>query len=124
MAHHNKLYPGQKLGRWTIKEIQVHGKFPSKHIWLCQCECGNQKGVRGDVLVRGESTSCGCFQSEGARDRVGVAREALAEDPNYGLTVKYRKEYLTWRKIKKNGGTEQSFPEYIETLLKSRVESC
>jgi hypothetical protein len=113
MAHHNKIYPGQKLGRWTAKEIQVYGKYPSKHIWLCVCECGNEKGVRGDVLVRGESISCGCFQAEGAAQRIGIAREVLAADPDYGLTVRHRKEYAIWRKLRQDGISHESFKEYL-----------
>lgn len=33
--------------------------------WLCQCECGTTKIVRGHDLVRGSVTSCGCIVSRG-----------------------------------------------------------
>jgi len=36
--------------------------------WLCECECGVQKVVRGDHLRGGLTQSCGCLQAE-ARER-------------------------------------------------------
>lgn len=33
--------------------------------WLCMCECGTTKIVRGHDLVRGSVTSCGCTISRG-----------------------------------------------------------
>jgi len=32
--------------------------------WLCQCDCGTQTWVGRGVLVRNETTSCGCRRSE------------------------------------------------------------
>ena len=33
--------------------------------WLCKCDCGTQKIVRGHDLVRGNVSSCGCLVSRG-----------------------------------------------------------
>lgn len=33
--------------------------------WLCECDCGTQKIVRGHDLVRGSVSSCGCLASRG-----------------------------------------------------------
>ena len=53
---------GQKIGRWTVLE-----KAPNKNktvYWLCQCDCGTIKEVRGQCLREGESISCGCYKRE------------------------------------------------------------
>ena len=36
----------------------------NKHLWLCQCDCGNKKVVVGDNLSSGKSNSCGCLKAE------------------------------------------------------------
>lgn len=45
---------GQKFNYWTVLNYAGHGN------WLCQCDCGNIKEVRGDGLKNGHSKSCGC----------------------------------------------------------------
>lgn len=30
-------------------------------LWVCQCDCGKQKIVRGDHIYRNETISCGCL---------------------------------------------------------------
>jgi hypothetical protein len=30
-------------------------------MWLCRCDCGNEKAVRGEHMKRGKIVSCGCF---------------------------------------------------------------
>lgn len=39
--------------------------------WLCQCECGNSKEIRGADLRNGHTTSCGCFGAA-VRSEAGV----------------------------------------------------
>lgn len=36
----------------------------NKHLWLCQCDCGNKKIVVSDNLSSGKSKSCGCLKME------------------------------------------------------------
>jgi hypothetical protein len=52
-----------KHGRLTV--ISHAGKDTrNKHLWLCLCECGNEKIVVSDNLSSGKSNSCGCLKSE------------------------------------------------------------
>jgi len=51
---------GKKFGRLT--PIKYMGKNKnSKHMWLCKCDCGNEKIVLGGNLREGKTNSCGCF---------------------------------------------------------------
>jgi hypothetical protein len=51
---------GKKFGRWTVIS-RVENKN-NKPCWLCRCDCGKEKKVKGIVLKKGESKSCGCLQ--------------------------------------------------------------
>ena len=52
----------QKFNRWTaIKFDKIKGK---KEYWICQCDCGAVKSVRKEHLIRGNTKSCGCWNSE------------------------------------------------------------
>lgn len=54
---------GLKYGRLTV--IKHSGKDKrKKHLWLCKCECGNEKVVVSDNLSSGKSNSCGCLKAE------------------------------------------------------------
>lgn len=51
---------GQKFNNWTV--LSVYDKS-SNTSFLCKCDCGNERVVRGSHLVRGESKSCGCLKN-------------------------------------------------------------
>lgn len=53
----------QKFGRYTVLERDLT-KPKGRVYWLCQCECGNIKSIRGDHLSSGKIQSCGCLQKE------------------------------------------------------------
>lgn len=58
---------GEKFGKLTVLERgpdYVSPKGNKKVQWLCQCECGNTKLVRGNDLVSGRTQSCGCLIRE------------------------------------------------------------
>ena len=46
-----------RYGQWTVI-AHVQGKY-----WLCKCDCGSLKNVRGTHLDAGKSCSCGCIKS-------------------------------------------------------------
>ena len=48
---------GNKYGLLTVLE-KTKDK-DNRTAWLCQCECGNTKIVRGPDLRKGKITTCG-----------------------------------------------------------------
>ena len=53
---------GHTYGRWTVIRRDANkGPITS---WLCRCECGTERVVRGCSLRTGKSVSCGCYVRE------------------------------------------------------------
>jgi hypothetical protein len=50
---------GQKYGKWTVLEYAGMDQ-KQNHMWLCKCDCGTIRKVRGTALRAGESKCCGC----------------------------------------------------------------
>lgn len=62
---------GQKFGKLTaIKPIGMTNNRNT--IWLCQCDCGNFKEVRGDQLRDGSTQSCGCLGKSKGEDQIAT----------------------------------------------------
>ena len=53
---------GFSFGSLTV--LQLGKSRGNGAIWLCQCNCGNQKEMRATDLVQGKVHSCGCEQSK------------------------------------------------------------
>lgn len=51
---------GQKFGRLTVL-YKLNNYNKKRPYWLCVCECGNFKEVKGTDLLRGHMKSCGCL---------------------------------------------------------------
>lgn len=49
---------GKKFGKLTIIEL-TNLKSGRNFVWLCKCECGNEKKIGGEFLQKGKSKSCG-----------------------------------------------------------------
>ena len=54
---------GQRFGRLTVIARAPNGKGGQAR-WLCRCDCGEEKEIRGDHLRLGFIQSCGCLQHE------------------------------------------------------------
>lgn len=57
---------GQRFGR-----LEVISRSENKRkmaMWLCRCDCGNEKVVRGTDLRSGHTQSCGCIHKEVVAD--------------------------------------------------------
>ena len=57
----------QRFGRLVVISRASNPGEPVK--WLCQCDCGKQKIIRGDSLRNGRTLSCGCLRAELASQR-------------------------------------------------------
>ncbi len=53
---------GQKFGRLTVIERERPYAYPIK--WICQCECGTIKSIKGASLASGRTKSCGCLKEQ------------------------------------------------------------
>ena len=56
---------GQRFGRLVVlhrdeSKPKGHGH---KAYWICKCDCGNIKSIKGESLRRGLTKSCGCLQN-------------------------------------------------------------
>lgn len=54
---------GNHYGMLTV--INNEGQMGSRqYYWLCKCDCGREKTIRGDSLVGGKVRSCGCIKEK------------------------------------------------------------
>lgn len=53
---------GKRFGRWTVikRDGSVNYNSCVQALWLCRCDCGEERLVRGNSLRNGTSKSCGC----------------------------------------------------------------
>ena len=57
---------GQRFGKLVV--IKYAGKEErGRSLWLCQCDCGNQKVVKARHLLHNDAKSCGCSQHQKPR---------------------------------------------------------
>lgn len=59
------LQSGTLFGYLTVIE-ELPERAYGHRLYLCRCDCGNEKPVRATELMRGRTKSCGCKQSKGS----------------------------------------------------------
>jgi len=57
---------GKHFGRLVVEKFD-HLDSTGHSFWLCKCQCGNKRVVRGEHLIGGHTKSCKCLQKEKAR---------------------------------------------------------
>lgn len=92
-------FVGKKFGKLTVIE-RVSNRNTRQSWWMCECDCGNKKEIRGIKLATQHTTSCGCLRkSKPAYNYTGLGE----------LSGKY------WARIKRHAKTrELSFNLSIE----------
>lgn len=108
-----------RFGRLTVILLT---SFRRKSRCICICDCGESKMVRSEVLVRGDTKSCGCIQRDNgswnrglkgihlspasefkkgkaAHNKLPVGSETITKDKGRGQPRVYRKvaEPNIWR---------------------------
>lgn len=72
---------GQKFGRLTV--LSQVTPISGQSVWLCRCDCGTERKVRGERLKRGATQSCGCLRNE--RVRAALTTHGMRHHPLYGI---------------------------------------
>ena len=54
---------GRRYGRLLVI-AQSEKTHYGNYMWLCKCDCGNEKVVAGNSLCSGNTKSCGCLRKE------------------------------------------------------------
>lgn len=102
--------PGTKFGLLTVVSLDGIWEGPGgkrgvhrTRLYLCNCECGQSKTVREDILRRGHCLSCGCLQR---RKKYGF--------PIEDASGKFDATYLTWVKMRGrcNFPSDRAFRSY------------
>ena len=70
----------------SIKKVQY---------WICQCECGTIKSIRGTSLRAGEIQSCGCLRLERSNQAAHNRTEDLTNQIFGKLTVLERDQDIS-----------------------------
>lgn len=59
-AGKTSITSGVRFGRWTVLHPEQERAPDRQIIWLCRCDCGNERRVKAGALRSGLSSSCGC----------------------------------------------------------------
>ena len=77
---------GKRFGRLVVLHEAETVKYVRRY--LCRCDCGAEKVVRSQVLVRGECQSCGCLRRE--------ATSARRRSHGHSVGGKVSPTYVSW----------------------------
>ena len=94
---------GERFGR--LVALRYSGLRNQKRLWLCRCDCGNQKEVRVEKLRSGATKSCGCLQVEASHrpKRVKHGKYQTAEYQTW-ISMRKRCRYNGNASYKRYGG--------------------
>lgn len=77
---------GNEYNRLTV--LSYSRKENNKHLWMCECICGNIKELNSGDIKSNKVRSCGCLKEEELKKRFTT----------HGFTK--NKSYQTWKHIK------------------------
>lgn len=79
---------GRKINRWLVIG-KSHQHTKSGAYWLCRCDCGIERMVRGTVLKSALSMSCGCYAREmTTKNKTKIGRNTSEYGIYYGMLTR------------------------------------
>ena len=88
---------GKLIALYPIDEFRVSG---DSIVWHCKCDCGNEKDVKSDSLLKGATSSCGCL-----KESLG---EYYIKDILDKNKISYQREYI-FKDLKDKGALRFDF---------------
>lgn len=82
---------GKRYGRLQVIGVD-DTRNTRKTFWYCQCDCGNIKSIRSDILQSGNTRSCGCLKKE--QDKINLVKN------HYEIKAAGTRLYDTWQGMK------------------------
>lgn len=85
---------GRRFGR--LVAMTRAGSRWGKALWLCKCDCGNEKVINSRALISENTTSCGCYHKEVMRELLrnpNITDEEREENRNR----RYDSRLIEWR---------------------------
>lgn len=79
---------GNRYGRLIIKEFS-HSNKKRESMYLCLCDCGNEKIITRQHLIEGTAKSCGCYRKE------ITAKNSFKHGQTESITYKSWKNMIT-----------------------------
>lgn len=73
-------FTGERIGRLTVIGEGPLDKWKNKQ-WACLCDCGKEKIIASSSIRSGATKSCGCLNSDSARER--ATKHGLRLHPLY-----------------------------------------
>lgn len=108
----------KKYNKLTVLKLHEIKRYKSKRntqtkgYWLCICDCGNEKIVRGEHLTSGRTISCGCEAKDNA------STHGMVNTPEYRawMYMRMRLNSRDAHKIKYYGdtGQEERWDDFME----------
>lgn len=108
---------GKKFNKLTV--LKWHSMNGEQSMWLCLCDCGNEKVVRGARMKEGVTTSCGCHRKN------RLIKHGLSTSNEYTIwwDIKRRCEDTSRKYYSRYGGRGiticerwQSFENFVEDM--------
>lgn len=92
---------GRRFGRLTALSYVYRSDIGHVY-WRCRCDCGNEVTIRANSLLRGDTTSCGCYLRE-------HNRELNTKHGMYGTSL-----YHVWTSMKQrcNNSKDHNYNNY------------
>lgn len=109
-------FVGRKFGRLTILSYSHSRSMNSGYsraYWDCLCDCGNKVKARSDHLVRGNTTSCGCYRNEQLSKAVSGPKVPIGDAPRNKIYKNYK-----WSAEKRGLSFELSREQFFDLMSK------
>lgn len=75
-----------------VRQYKSTKNQQTKAYWLCKCDCGNTKVIRGEHLTSGKILSCGCLNAELSKSN--FLSHGLTGTPEYKAWTNMRSRVL------------------------------